>query len=73
MMTPSPKTHQTTMIETLQEKLAELLQVRDELEARERRARSKSKKRELLQGIIDLTHQIQALRVVIELFSEKDE
>ncbi len=69
-MTPSPKNQLTTMIETLQEKLAELLQVRDELEARENRARSKSKKREHIQGIIDVTHQIQALRVVIELFPD---
>jgi hypothetical protein len=60
------------MLDTLNAKLDELLALREELEAREEMAGSIEEKKELLQGIIDLTHQIQALRVVIELFTEEE-
>jgi hypothetical protein len=61
------------MLDTLNAKLEELLALREELETREEMADSIDEKKELIQGIIDLTHQIQALRVVIKLFFEEEQ
>lgn len=60
------------VLESLNAKLAELLELRGELEACEESAEGIEEKKQLLQEIVDLTHQIQALRVVIGLFSEEE-
>jgi len=60
------------ILRTLNAKLAELLALRGELEAREESVESITDKKQLMQEIVDLTHQIQALRVVIGLFSEEE-
>ena len=57
------------MIETLENTLKELLQLREDLEIREESELENREKKELIQQIIDLTHQIQAVRVVIDLYA----
>jgi hypothetical protein len=57
------------LVKTLEIKLQELIQSREALEARESAATDLDEKKALIQQVIDLTHQIQALRIVIELFA----
>ena len=61
-----------SILKSLNGKLDELLALREELETREESFTDVEKRKALVQGIIDLTHQIQALRVVIGLFSEEE-
>lgn len=57
------------LLETLDNKLQELNQYREDLEARVSAAQDLEDKKSLVQQSIDLTHQIQALRVVLELYT----
>ena len=70
--TPSTQSEPIPILRLLDAKLAELLALREELETREESFTDIEKRKALVQQIIDLTHQIQALRVVIGLFSEED-
>jgi hypothetical protein len=63
------KANKIKLVETLDSKLQELIQSREALEARESAATDLDEKKALIQQVIDLTHQIQALRIVIELFA----
>jgi hypothetical protein len=56
------------LVKTLEIKLQELIQSREALEARESAAKELEEKKVLVQQTIDITHQIQALRIVIDLF-----
>jgi hypothetical protein len=60
-----------TIQETLHIKLGELLLLREEVEYRENLSDDLGERKELVQQLIDLNHQIQAVRSVIELFTEK--
>ena len=62
------KAQSPNLVDTLNNKLQELLQTREDLEAREGAAQDLDEKKALVQQTIDLTHQIQALRIVIGLF-----
>jgi len=62
------KAQSPNLVGTLNNKLQELLQTREDLEAREGAAQDLDEKKALVQQTIDLTHQIQALRIVIGLF-----
>ena len=57
------------IIKTLEGKLGELLQLREDLEVQEESVLDKNEKKELIQQLIDVNHQIQALRVVIGMYS----
>ena len=61
------------LLPVLDSKLQELIQLREELEAQENAAQDLAEKKALLQQTIDLTHQIQALRIVMDLFTERGE
>ena len=65
------KDQSTNLVEILDKKLQELLQTREDLEAREGAAVDLEEKKTLVQETIDLTHQIQALRLVIGLFTKE--
>lgn len=58
------------LLSALDNKLQELIQLREEIEAQENAAQDLAEKKALLQQTIDLTHQIQALRIVMDLFVE---
>ena len=57
------------ILAALKEKLAELILLREDIKAQENFANNLTEKKELVQQLIDLTHQIQAVRLVIDLFS----
>jgi predicted flavoprotein YhiN len=57
------------ILAALKEKLAELILLREDIKAQENVAKNLAEKKELVQQLIDLTHQIQAVRLVIDLFS----
>ena len=54
----------------LKVKLAELILLREDIEAQENFAIDLDEKKETIQQLINVTHQIQALRTVISLFAE---
>ena len=60
------------MIETLESKLQELIQTRNDLEEREDLDLDLAEKKKVVQGIIEVTHHIQALREVIGLLTDED-
>ena len=53
---------------TLDSKLQLLIQSREDIETQLTAAQNVEEKKALVQETIDLTHQIQALRIVIDLF-----
>ena len=63
------KAQSPNLVDTLKYKLQELLQTREDLEVREGAAQDLEEKKALVQETIDITHQIQALRIVIEMFT----
>ena len=54
----------------LKEKLAVMILLREDIEAQENFAMNLAEKKEIIQQIINVAHQIQALRTVISLFAE---
>jgi len=54
----------------LKEKLAVMILLREDIEAQENFAIDIDEKKEIIQQIIIVAHQIQALRTVIDLFAE---
>ena len=54
----------------LKEKLAEMILLKEEIDMQERFAEDLAEKKEIVQQLIDVTHQIQALRTVIKLFAD---
>jgi predicted flavoprotein YhiN len=54
----------------LKEKLAEMILLREEIEMQENFAADLAEKKAVIQQQINVSHQIQALKVVIGLFSE---
>ena len=54
----------------LKVKLAEMMLLREDIEAQENFAIDLAEKKEVIQQIINVAHQIQALRTVIALFAE---
>ena len=56
----------------LKEKLAELILLRENIVAQENVAKNLAEKKELVQQLIDVTHQIQAIKVVIDLFADAE-
>ena len=56
----------------LKEKLAELILLREDIVAQENVAKNLAEKKELVQQLIDVTHQIQAIKVVIDLFADAE-
>ena len=54
----------------LKEKLAVMILLREDIEAQENFAIDFAEKKEIIQQIINVAHQIQALRTVIDLFAE---
>ena len=54
----------------LKVKLAELILLREDVEMQENFAIDLAEKKVAIQQLIDVTHQIQALRTVIKLFAE---
>ena len=54
----------------LKVRLAELILLREDIEAQENFAIDLAEKKEIIQQIINVAHQIQALRTVIDLFAE---
>ncbi|MGB2963658.1 MAG: hypothetical protein WBB69_06695 [Anaerolineales bacterium] len=56
----------------LKEKLAELILLREGIVAQENSVKNLAKKKELIQQLIDVTHQTQAIKVVIDLFAEAE-
>jgi len=57
------------VINELREKREELLEIKRSLESSERLAKTIQEKQDILQKQIDLNHKIEALRVVMELFT----
>ena len=56
----------------LKEKLAEMILLREEIEAQENFAIDYAEKKAIVQQIIDVVHKIQALKTVIRLFAEEE-
>ena len=56
----------------LKVKLAELILLREDIEAQENFAIDLDEKKATIQQLINVTHQIQALRTVISLFAESE-
>ncbi len=56
----------------LKEKLAVLILLREDINAQERFAEDIAERKELVQQIIIVAHQIQALRTVIKLFTDEE-
>ena len=56
----------------LKVKLAELILLREDIEAQENFAIDLDEKKETIQQLIIVTHQIQAFRTVISLFAESE-
>jgi len=56
----------------LKEKLAVMILLREDIEAQENFAIDLAEKKEIIQQIINVAHQIQALRTVIDLFAENE-
>jgi len=56
----------------LKEKLAVMILLREDIEAQENFAIDFAEKKEIIQQIINVAHQIQALRTVIDLFAESE-
>jgi len=54
----------------LKVKLAEQILLREDIEMQENFAKDLDEKKEIIQQIINVAHQIQALRTVISLFAE---
>lgn len=54
----------------LKAKLAEMILLREDIEMQENFAIDLAEKKAVIQQLIDVSHQIQALKVVIGLFSE---
>ena len=54
----------------LKVKLAEMILLREDIEMQENFAKDLDEKKEIIQQIINVAHQIQALRTVIALFTE---
>ena len=54
----------------LKVKLAEMILLREDIEAQENFAIDLDEKKKTIQQLINVSHQIQALRTVIELFAE---
>ncbi len=61
-----------TTLTALKEKHGRLILLREDLEAQENFAIDFAEKKEIIQGLINVNHQIQALKVVIDLFSESE-
>ena len=59
-------------IAALKEKLAVMILLREDIEAQENFALDLAEKKEIIQQIIIVAHQIQALRTVISLFAESE-
>ena len=57
----------------LKEKLAVMILLREDIEAQENFAIDLAEKKEIIQQIINVAHQIQALRTVIALYGEKED
>ena len=57
----------------LKEKYAELILLREEINTRERFAEALAEKKALVQQLIEVNHQIQAVKQVIGLFAGGDE
>lgn len=55
----------------LKAKLAEMILLREDIDMQENFAIDLAEKKEAIQQLIDVSHQIQALKVVIGLFTEK--
>jgi len=60
------------VLAALKEKLAELILFREDVEIQENFAADLAEKKAVIQQQIDVSHQIQALKTVIELFAEKE-
>ena len=56
----------------LKAKLGEMILLREDIEAQENFAIDLDEKKETIQRIINVAHQIQALRTVIDLFAESE-
>ena len=54
----------------LKVKLAEMILLKEDIEMQENFAADLAEKKEIIQQLIDITHQIQALRTVIKLFAD---
>ena len=54
----------------LKVKLAEMILLKEDIEMQENFAADLAEKKAVIQHLIDVSHQIQALRTVIELFAE---
>lgn len=54
----------------LKEKLAEMILLKEDIEMQENFAIDLAEKKAVIQQLIDVSHQIQALKVVIGLFAE---
>jgi len=54
----------------LKVKLAELILLREDIEMQENFAKDLDEKKEVIQQLINVSHQIQAVKVVIGLFAE---
>ncbi len=55
---------------SLKQKLAEMILLKEDIEMQENFAADLEEKKAIIQELINVTHQIQALRTVIQLFSE---
>ena len=58
------------ILAALKEKLGELILLREVIDAQENFAKDLAEKKELVRQLINVTHQIQAIKVVIDLFAE---
>jgi len=56
----------------LKEKLAELILLKEDIDMQENFAADLDEKKEIIQQLINVTHQTQALRTVIALFAEDE-
>jgi len=56
----------------LKVKLAEMILLKEDIEMQENFAADLAEKKAVIQHLIDVTHQIQALRTVIKLFADEE-
>jgi len=56
----------------LKVKLAEMILLKEDIEMQENFAADLDEKKEVIQRLIDVTHQVSALRTVIKLFAEDE-
>lgn len=56
----------------LKEKLAEMILLLEDIEMQENFAKDLDEKKAVVQQLIDVSHQVQALKTVIKLFAEEE-